>query len=276
MTTSFGANVTGSVSGAASGGGVIGAATGAVGAVVGVASAIGSLIPATLTCFEPLALGMVPFDFNPKEITFSRALQAVQRGSGGAATATPAGSSGIIMKKSDPPEITMNELWFEGLTCKWRCDQLLRWLSPTNTVQAQIAISLGRAVQTQPPPLLFIWGPPKVGFVYTVRLMTVTVTYVRFNPIGIPVRAKVGLKMQQIPSALADMPTNPTSGGVAGRRTHVVKSGDSLQSIAVSYYGKPGYWRPLAAANRITNPNRVPPGTTLYIPTATEMLEVAQ
>jgi hypothetical protein len=280
MTTSFGANVTGNVadagagvSGATSAGGVIGAAVGVVGAAVGIASAIGSLIPATLICAEPLAIGVVPFDFNPKEISLSRSLKAITRVTGGSAPGTPTGSTGPIMVKSDPPDITMNELWFEGLTTKWRCDQLLRWMSPTNTIAAQAAAMQGYATASQPPILMFIWGPPKVGFVYQVRLTKVSVTYVRFNPIGIPVRAKVGLNMQQVPSFLSDMPTNPTSGGPGGRRTHVFRSGDSLQSIATTYYGKPGYWRPIAAANRIIDPARVRPGTTVYLPNMNDIAE---
>lgn len=270
MTTSFGANVSGSVSGV--GGASVGGATvSVVGAVAGVASAIGSLIPATFTCFEAGAIGFVPLDFNPKEITFSRALQQITRASAGAAAGSPAGSSGVIMKKSDPPSISINEVWIEGLTCKLRCDQLLRWMSPVNAPDAVIAAASGQALPSQPPILLFVWGPPKVGFVYQVRFETVSITYVRFNPIGIPVRAKMNLKMQQVPSILSDMPTNPTSGGPAGRRTHVVRSGDSLQSIATQYYGKPQPWRAIARTNRIDDPARLRPGTTVFLPIHDEL-----
>lgn len=272
MTTSFGANVSGSVAGAGSGS-ALGAVAGVVGAAVGIASAIGSLIPAMIICVdEPLAAGIVNLDFNPKEITISRSFQpaSMPRSSAARGDAT-GGSSGPIMRKSDTPQIRIGEIWLEGLTCKLRCDQLMRWLSPVTGIAGQALAQRGMSSRSQPPPLRFIWGPPKVGFFYKVMLTQVTITYERFNPIGIPVRAKVGLTMQQIPDLLSEMPTNPTSGGPAGRRTHVMRAGDSLQSVATTYYGSPGHWREIAAANRVDDPARVRPGTTVYLPIGADL-----
>ena len=44
----------------------------AAGAGIGIAGAAGAHIPAMLRCLDPMALGLVVFDFNPKEISFSR------------------------------------------------------------------------------------------------------------------------------------------------------------------------------------------------------------
>jgi len=63
---------------------------------------------------------------------------------------------------------------------------------------------------------------------------------------------------------------NPSSGPL---RIYRVESGDTLQSIAAkaSVYGSPRYWRILEKANRsiVTNPNDLPWGTVLTIPSFT-------
>jgi len=51
----------------------------------------------------------------------------------------------------------------------------------------------------------------------------------------------------------------------------VVKPGETLWSIAQSRYGNPGAWRRIAEVNRIDNPSRVRPGTTVYLPSADEL-----
>lgn len=51
-------------------------------------------------------------------------------------------------------------------------------------------------------------------------------------------------------------------------RTYRVAEGDSLSSIASSFYGDPGLWNKLAAANRdrLPNPDRMRVGLLLIVP----------
>ena len=49
-------------------------------------------------------------------------------------------------------------------------------------------------------------------------------------------------------------------------RSHVVRDGDSLQSIAYAAYGDPTQWRSIAIANGIDDPMRLRRGTALSIP----------
>jgi nucleoid-associated protein YgaU len=49
---------------------------------------------------------------------------------------------------------------------------------------------------------------------------------------------------------------------------HVVRDGDSLQSIAYAMYGDPTRWRTIAEANGIDDPLAVRRGRTLSIPRA--------
>jgi nucleoid-associated protein YgaU len=254
--------------------GSIGGALNAAGNVAN--SAINALavvrIPASLACVIPPNIGLVPFDFNPDQIDFSRTATVTNRASMTSTSPAPAGSTGAIVKRVQPPSIKLNNLILEGLTTKLRCDQLLRWMSPFSGIPG--LGGLGGATQKSTlPDITFSWGPPMVAFLYQVRITSLNISYVRFNAMGMPIRAKVTLQLQEVPSLLASLPTNPTSGGMAGRRTHMVTDGDSLQSIATTNYGNPGAWRRIAAVNRISNPSRLRPGTTIYLPNHDELMD---
>ena len=47
---------------------------------------------------------------------------------------------------------------------------------------------------------------------------------------------------------------------------HIVKEGETLQSIAFRYYGDSGYWTRISSYNRIINPFSLEPYTRLFIP----------
>ncbi|MEW8659800.1 MAG: LysM peptidoglycan-binding domain-containing protein, partial [Candidatus Thiodiazotropha endolucinida] len=55
-------------------------------------------------------------------------------------------------------------------------------------------------------------------------------------------------------------------GGVVSR--HVVRAGESLQSIAEAYYGSTAYWYLIAEANGLEGTEELKAGTTLSIPNA--------
>ena len=55
---------------------------------------------------------------------------------------------------------------------------------------------------------------------------------------------------------------SPTMGG----QTYVVQKGDTLMGIARKVYGSPARFRDIAAANGITDPNKIKVGQTLVIP----------
>jgi nucleoid-associated protein YgaU len=223
-----------------------------------------------------IPLPVIPFDFNPSKISVSRTTSWNSRPATPGA-GSPTGSQGAIVSTVKPPDISISEIVFEGLTTKLRCDTLLSWMSPAGGLAA-IGTALaggGRPINTQPPTIVFQWGPPMVGFWYEVKLTNVNIVYERFLPLGIPVRAKVSLKMVQQVSKLSNFPTNPTSGGLPGRHTHVVRESETLQSISTAYYETPAAWRRIADINHIEDPSRLRPGTTLYLPTADELEQAA-
>ncbi|GAB3459385.1 LysM peptidoglycan-binding domain-containing protein [Actinophytocola sediminis] len=251
------------------------------GAAIGVASMLGAHIPASLTCVKPPNIGFVPFDFNPEKITMSRTsttsgMTKPQRpGQTGLATGPKtSGTSGSYLRNVKASKIALAEVVFEGPFTKLRCDTLLTWMNPSTGLFAMVG-GIGNFA-TAPAPLTFVWGPPMVGFMYDVKLTSCRVVYERFTPAGIPIRAKISLEMEEVPSILGSLPTNPTSGGLPGRRAHTVADGESLQSIAVTNYGTPALWRRIAEVNRIQNPSRVRPGTVIYLPNADELTTKAR
>ncbi|HEV2779750.1 MAG TPA: LysM peptidoglycan-binding domain-containing protein [Actinophytocola sp.] len=238
-----------------------------IGAAIGIAAVAGARVPASLRCTTLPNIGFVLFDFNPKEMTFNRSssTSTMPRAGGGSNNSTkkvPTGS-----------KITIGGVIFEGWDTKLRCDTLLTWMSPDAGFLGQLLkAAAGLNLKTQPPELTFQWGPPMVGFMYTVKMTGCTIKYTRFTSAGIPIRAEVSMNLLEIPTLLGSLPQNPTSGGLIGRSRHVVGHGESLQSISNTHYGTPALWRKIAEVNQIKDPARLRPGSTVYLPNADELI----
>jgi hypothetical protein len=124
--------------------------------------------------------------------------------------------------------------------------------------------ALSMATESSAPPIvMFGWGPNIILEQAVVEW--VTVTYQRFL-LGVPVRASAAVHLKAVPLPAPLGPTNPTSGGLATRRTRTVVEGDSLASIAHQEYRDPNKWRALAEANHIDDPMRVKVGRVLVVP----------
>jgi nucleoid-associated protein YgaU len=68
----------------------------------------------------------------------------------------------------------------------------------------------------------------------------------------------------------SDVAGGSSSTAPAGEKTYVVKKGDNLSKIAKQFYGDPGKWKKIHAANsdKIPNPDLIHPGLELTIPDA--------
>jgi nucleoid-associated protein YgaU len=134
--------------------------------------------------------------------------------------------------------------------------------SSGKTAQSSQALSL--------PKVVFSWGN---GLTYPVTVVGVDVDITRVSPTGELISATVtSLNMKMMPKQLSG--TNPTSGGRAGRGTHVIVAGDSLVRIAVRNYGDPSAWRAIAAVNSLDDPLRLAVGRQLYLPGPDEIEEL--
>jgi len=122
----------------------------------------------------------------------------------------------------------------------------------------------------QPPTVTFMWG---TGIGFTGFLKSVNAEYTMFAPDGSPLRATAGITLQQVPQD--PQPTNPSSGGIAGRRSALLGDCDSLATVAHAEYGDPSLWRAIAATNGIEDPARVPAGTRLLVPPRTQAAQLS-
>ncbi len=142
--------------------------------------------------------------------------------------------------------------------------QLHLFLAPS-----ALSMSMGMATA---PTVMFGWGP---NIVMDQAIVTkVTVSYQRFL-MGVPVRALATVSLQAVPPPSPLPSTNPTSGGLATRKTYRTVEGDTLASVAYQEYRDPNKWRAVAEANGIDDPMRVKPGTELIIPDRREADQLA-
>ena len=133
---------------------------------------------------------------------------------------------------------------------------LFEWLRPT-------ASSRSKGLPS-PPILAFEWGSNKILADFMGYLKHVSAKYTMFRADGTPIRATASISLEEVPD---DPPgTNPTSGSLNSRRSHVMRDGDSLQSVAYREYGSAAMWRGLALFNGIDDPLRLIPGSSILIP----------
>jgi hypothetical protein len=168
------------------------------------------------------------------------------------------------------PEVLSATLLFDGF------DTLGGTSRPVAAVAAQlldwtcVSPDSYDAATPQPPMVTFRWG---TGVSLTGFLRAVDIQYTMFGADGTPLRATADISLQRVPEE--PRPTNPTSGGVSGRRSALFADGDSLPSIAYREYGDPNLWRALAVANGIEDPCRVPTGSRLLVPPRARAAELA-
>ncbi|MCY0931977.1 hypothetical protein OTB20_38545 [Streptomyces sp. H27-H1] len=227
---------------------------------------------AVLTCTTLPMAGAVPLLFNPEKITISREVGYRSHGSS-SQNGAKNGETGTSFQRAEALKINLSDVVFTGGETKALCDQLLNWMSPGSGAAGQaLAGVLVKTAGFNPglvnrlPVLSFVYGPPMLGFCYQVVLIGATINYTRFTGAGVPIRARVTLNMKEQPSLLGTLPTNPTSGGLPGRRSYTVTEGEDLVNLARTQYGSTAHWRRLADANAIDDPLRMRPGTTVYLP----------
>ena len=137
----------------------------------------------------------------------------------------------------------------------------------TNALFAAMAVDKKHASgknSGRPPTIEFGWGSTTT---FQAVCDSLSVQFTMFRPNGTPVRAKAKVSLLQAEPTVGKGPQNPTTRGTAGLSTHVVRDGDSLQSVAHQAYGDPTLWRRIAEANGIDDPMSLPRGTVLSIPT---------
>jgi hypothetical protein len=152
-----------------------------------------------------------------------------------------------------------------GTTVAGYTKQLLRLLERNPNLPSE------QSAVKRPPTVRFHWGE-FTSFESYVKSVSVTYTY--FSAAGTPLRAKAKVSLEQSEDDNTWLAQNPTSGTPHPHRVHVLQTGETLDALAALYYDNPTRWRIIAAANGVTDPLRVRPGTALTVPLSGEALNV--
>lgn len=228
----------------------------------------GSKAPATLNLYDakPASAGgaklasprgQIKFQFNPKELSIQKSAKWERKPARNAKKASAPEFTG-----ADPCKLTL-EMFFdasdtENSSVVDQVEKLFHCCVPTeDTAQNKKAV---------PPLVQLSWGTITSfpGFITSVQAK-----YTLFASDGTPIRATCNVSMEEMPGD--PLGQNPTSGALSAHAVHKVIAGDSLASIAFREYGDPAMWRPLAEANGIDDPIRLPVGMTLIVPAAHEL-----
>lgn len=236
------------------------AAAGAAASFVG--DALGFMKPtkAKLVCKDDnLPDGYAPLEvmFNPTEYTLKTAAKVTRTDS----PATPGGTAQFAGTDAITLSLTLFLDAFsepEGDVTP-KVSTLLGWTYPTKATAGE-----GPTAHPMPPQVGLEWGNKQLEtfFGYITNL---SVKYTVFRMDGTPVRATVELTIVGQSEKLAR--TNPTSHAIDSRRVRTVTDGDTLHSIAHRELGRAAAWRAIAELNGIDDPQRVPAGSSVLIPT---------
>lgn len=202
-------------------------------------------------------IGRIDFQFNPKELSMGKTASWTRQ------TAKANQKAGPPQYNGPMPSKLSLEMFFDASgkqddAVVQRVDKLFACCVPTDASLKQNKGS--------PPWVLFRWGE-LTGFLAYVA--SVQVKYTLFTAAGLPVRATCTVALEEI--AGNPPKQNPTSGGLVPRRVHVLIEGDTLAGIAYNEYGNASLWRAVAAANRIDDPMRLRPGTSVLLPAVSEL-----
>jgi hypothetical protein len=199
--------------------------------------------------------------FNPTELTITKGNNWTFDPIKG--TSLPKGKFG----GGKPREMQINLLLDQtlpngGMSVKDMADKLLKMMEVPSGAG-------GGGANAVPPLVTFQWGDMPS---FKAACTSLTIAFQLFKPNGSPIRADVKLALTQAETATSassnssNSRTNPTTRSAGGLGVHVVRDGDSLQSVAQKTYGDPNRWRLLAEANGIDNPLHLRRGTPLNLP----------
>jgi nucleoid-associated protein YgaU len=207
-------------------------------------------------------LARVNFHFNPTTISFSKSADFKRQPTQGAAGDPPVQFRGT-QATSLKLQILLDAVEKQPVgSVLPEVERLMKWTSPDDDPGTH---------SPSPAELQFTWGALTINgaHTFTGHLEQVEVTYEMFARDGRPIRAQVNLTLQSTPQPVGR--TNPTSGGERARRSHVLRRGEGLQSVAYAAYGDAARWRDIAHANGIDNPFRLTPGRELLLPDPSEL-----
>jgi LysM repeat protein len=210
---------------------------------------------------------LIPVQFNPTELSFSKAAQLAE-------ISSPGLDSPIIQFVRGQSETLTLDLFFDttedGMGAKVTSVTKL-----TDKIYELMKIEPERHA---PPICTFIWNNQFPGNLVThgsqrrpsfqCVVESVRQRFTLFSPLGVPLRATLTVSLREyktLDQQLKQLKLNSPD----KTQNHVVQAGDTLSGIAGQHYLKPGEWRRIAGHNEIEDPRRIRVGTFVEVPPIT-------
>ncbi len=204
---------------------------------------------------------VVPFLFNPKELSVEKSNQFAEVNIPGLASPV------FQFVRGNARTVTLDlffDTYEEGIDVRIFTDRITGWDAGSmfsNIPGVTKGLMDIDSDLHAPPVCLFVWG----AFVFQCIIERVSKRFTMFLPEGIPVRATLNVTLKEyrevdIQIREIDLHSSDIT------KKYIVKSGDSLWSIAAQEYGDPSEWRLIAYANKIENPILLPAGKEIIIP----------
>lgn len=203
--------------------------------------------------------GKIPVLFNPKEYSIAKSNAWQFKAAVG--NDAPKGSFG----GGNSRVLTLNGLLLDQSllgpkgSIKDTADKLFGLMRPSVEAKGKGKAKSGLV----PPYVTFAWGQVVT---FQAVIMQMTIAFKLFAPNGNPIRAEVNMTLNEAGNREFAPPQNPTTRANAEYGVHIVRDGDSLQSIAYKTYGDATAWRRIADANDVHNPFALRRGTALSLP----------
>ena len=112
-----------------------------------------------------------------------------------------------------------------------------------------------------PPVVRLVWDTD----VFRGVVESLNVTYILFQPNGVPLRAKLAISLKEYRTVEEQLKQRPRFSPDVDKSYTVVR-GDTISGIAFKLYRDASKWREIAKENKIRDPRRLQPGTALAIP----------
>jgi nucleoid-associated protein YgaU len=114
----------------------------------------------------------------------------------------------------------------------------------------------------RPPIVEFQWG---TSFRFKGVITKMTSNFTMFSAKGYPIRANISLSIKQA-MTVREQKTETQNQSPDHTKVHVVRQGETIDSIAAREYDDPIHWKLIAEANDLENPSSLSPGQRLTLP----------
>lgn len=212
----------------------------------------------------------IEFQYNPTELSFQKGVQVAE-------IAIPGLDTPLLQFVRGQNETLTVDLFFDTTE-----DGMGSGALSVTTFTDKIYQLVKIEPSTHAPPICrFVWGGEFPGNDVSARIgnqkrewfrcvvETVRHKYTLFSPNGVPLRATMTLTLREY-KPLGDQLSQLGLNSPDRTQVRVLRSDETLSSIAAEHYRDAGEWRRIAVANGIEDPRRLKPGTYLKLPPTDE------